>query len=58
MANRESAGYTHLWRALGNFSDNPRGIHWTGIIFGLGAIGSFNYSLDPRREMPSLRIRK
>src|SRR6266581_7105181 len=22
--------YTHLWRTLGGFSDNPMGIHWTG----------------------------
>jgi solute:Na+ symporter, SSS family len=35
--------YTHLWRTLGHFSDNPMGIHWTGIVFGLGAIGSFGY---------------
>ena len=28
--------YTHLWRTLGSFSDNPMGIHWTGIVFGLG----------------------
>lgn len=35
--------YTHLWRTLGSFSDNPMGIHWTGIVFGLGAIGSFGY---------------
>src|ERR1700726_4083502 len=30
------AEYTHLWSTLGNFSDNPMGIHWTGIVFGLG----------------------
>src|SRR5882757_9050304 len=30
--------YTHLWRTLGSFSDNPMGIHWTGIVFGLGFI--------------------
>ena len=28
--------YTHMWRSLGHFSDNPMGIHWTGIVFGLG----------------------
>ena len=37
------AEYTHLWSTLGNFSDNPMGIHWTGIVFGLGAIISFGY---------------
>ncbi len=35
--------YTHLWRTLGSFSDNPMGIHWTGIVFGLGFIISFGY---------------
>ena len=24
--------YTHLWRTLGSFTDNPMGIHWTGIV--------------------------
>ena len=24
-------------RTLGSFTDNPMGIHWTGIVFGLGA---------------------
>jgi SSS family solute:Na+ symporter len=37
------AEYMHLWSTLGNFSDNPMGIHWTGIVFGLGAIISFGY---------------
>ncbi len=35
--------YTHLWRTLGSFSDNPMGIHWTGIVFGLGFVISFGY---------------
>jgi solute:Na+ symporter, SSS family len=35
--------YTHLWSTLGRFSDNPMGIHWTGIVFGLGFIISFGY---------------
>jgi SSS family solute:Na+ symporter len=39
-----SAGdYTHLWRTMGHFSDNPMGIHWTGIVFGLGFVISFGY---------------
>jgi SSS family solute:Na+ symporter len=38
-----SAEYTHLWSTLGSFSDNPMGIHWTGIVFGLGFIISFGY---------------
>jgi solute:Na+ symporter, SSS family len=42
---REYAGqdYTHLWSTLGSFQDNPMGIHWTGIVLGLGAIISFGY---------------
>ncbi|QOR75439.1 MAG: sodium:solute symporter family protein [Thermoflavifilum sp.] len=35
--------YTHLWSTLGHFKDNPMGIHWTGIVFGLGFIISFGY---------------
>jgi SSS family solute:Na+ symporter len=35
--------YTHLWRTMGSFADNPMGIHWTGIVFGLGFIGAFGY---------------
>src|SRR5712672_1352442 len=27
--------YTHAWRTLGTFSDNPMGINWVGIVFGL-----------------------
>jgi solute:Na+ symporter, SSS family len=35
--------YTHLWSTLGSFSDNPMGIHWTGIVFGLSFVTSFGY---------------
>jgi SSS family solute:Na+ symporter len=35
--------YTHLWNGLGSFSDNPMGIHWTGIVLGLGFVISFGY---------------
>ena len=41
--NNPGQHYTHLWSTLGSFSDNPMGIHWTGIVFGLGAIISFGY---------------
>ncbi len=43
IAQNASSEYTHLWSTLGTFSDNPMGIHWTGIVFGLGAIISFGY---------------
>jgi solute:Na+ symporter, SSS family len=35
--------YTHLWRTMGSFADNPMGIHWTGIVLGLGWVASFGY---------------
>lgn len=35
--------YTHLWRTMGAFADNPMGIHWTGIVLGLGWVISFGY---------------
>ena len=28
---------------MGTFSDNPMGIHWIGIVFGLGLVISFGY---------------
>jgi SSS family solute:Na+ symporter len=38
-----STDYTHLWTTLGSFKDNPMGVHWTGIVFGLGFVISFGY---------------
>jgi SSS family solute:Na+ symporter len=38
-----SLTYTHLWSTLGTFSGNPMGIHWTGIVLGLGWVISFGY---------------
>src|SRR6202040_2619472 len=35
--------YTHAWSTLGTFSDNPMGINWVGIVFGLGAVISMGY---------------
>jgi solute:Na+ symporter, SSS family len=35
--------YTHLWSTLGHFNGNPMGVHWTGIVFGLGFVISFGY---------------
>ncbi len=35
--------FTHLWSTLGNFQDNPMGMHWVGIVFGLGAVISMGY---------------
>src|SRR5450631_536314 len=36
-----SSEYTHLWSTLGSANNNPMGINWFGIVFGLGAIISF-----------------
>jgi SSS family solute:Na+ symporter len=38
-----SAEYVHMWSDLGHFTANPMGIHWTGIVFGLGFVISFGY---------------
>lgn len=38
-----SSDYTHMWTTLGHFSSNPMGVHWTGIVFGLGFVISFGY---------------
>ena len=43
IAVRASSEYTHLWSTLGSFKDNPMGIHWTGIVLGLGFVISFGY---------------
>jgi solute:Na+ symporter, SSS family len=43
IATNASAEYTHMWSTLGHFQDNPMGIHWTGIVFGLAAVISMGY---------------
>src|ERR1700759_957270 len=35
--------YVHLWSTLGHFSNNPMGVNWFGIVFGLGFVVSFGY---------------
>ena len=42
---RVAAGqdFTHLWSTMGSFDANPMGIHWTGIVFGLGFVAAFGY---------------
>src|SRR5215475_6699960 len=36
--NFPGANFTHMWGPMHSFSANPMGIHWTGIVFGLGAV--------------------
>jgi solute:Na+ symporter, SSS family len=43
LANSQSTGYLHLWTTLGDARTNSMGIHWTGIVFGLGFVGAFGY---------------
>jgi SSS family solute:Na+ symporter len=42
-ANLHRSDYVHLWSTLGHFKDNPMGVHWFGIVFGLGFVISFGY---------------
>ncbi len=35
--------FVHAWSTLGHFHDNPMGINWIGIVFGLGAVLSMGY---------------
>jgi SSS family solute:Na+ symporter len=41
--NMPHGDYVHLWRTLGTFSGNPMGVHWTGIVFGLGGVIACGY---------------
>ncbi len=43
ISERFQGDYTHLWSTMGDFSNNPMGIHWTGIVLGLGWVISFGY---------------
>jgi SSS family solute:Na+ symporter len=43
IKNMGSTSYFHLWRDTGSFAANPMGVHWTGIVFGLGFAISFGY---------------
>jgi len=40
---RAGIEYTHLWSTTGNFANNPMGVNWTGLVFGLGFVISFGY---------------
>jgi SSS family solute:Na+ symporter len=43
IAQRASDQYVHMWSNLGSFADNPMGINWAGIVFGLAAVISMGY---------------
>src|ERR1700760_1771504 len=38
LTNLGRTDYVHMWSTLGHFHDNPMGVHWTGIVFGLGLV--------------------
>jgi solute:Na+ symporter, SSS family len=43
QANFPGQDFTHMWRTTGAFTNNPMGVHWTGIVFGWGLAISFGY---------------
>ena len=43
IAHRVSEQYVHIWAGVGSFSNNPMGINWVGVVFGLGAVISMGY---------------
>jgi SSS family solute:Na+ symporter len=43
IAQRASEQYVHVWSGVGSFSNNPMGINWVGVVFGLGAVISMGY---------------
>lgn len=45
LVHPESANldYTHMWSVTGSADHNAMGMHWTGIVFGLGAVLAMGY---------------
>jgi SSS family solute:Na+ symporter len=35
--------FTHMWRTTASCASNPMGIHWIGVVLGLGWVISFGY---------------
>jgi SSS family solute:Na+ symporter len=42
-AQHPGQNFTSLWANLGSADANPMGMHWTGMVFGLGIAVSFGY---------------
>ncbi len=40
---RLGSEYVHMWSTTGHFNQNPMGIHWTGLVFGLALVISCGY---------------
>jgi SSS family solute:Na+ symporter len=43
QSNFPGQDFTHMWRTLGRYEDNPMGMHWTGVVFGLACVISMGY---------------
>ena len=43
ISTRMGSEYIHMWGTTGHFTDNPMGIHWTGLVFGLALVISCGY---------------
>jgi SSS family solute:Na+ symporter len=43
ITERMGSSYIHLWSTTAHFKDNPMGIHWTGLVFGLAIAISMGY---------------
>jgi len=41
--NSPTTDYTHMWSVMDKSGNNPMGMHWTGIVFGLGAVLAMGY---------------
>jgi SSS family solute:Na+ symporter len=60
-AQHPGENFTSLWANLGSAADNPMGMHWTGMVFGLGIAVSFGYwctdFLQVQRVMAAKNLR-
>ncbi len=60
-AQHPGENFTSLWANLGSAADNPMGMHWTGMVFGLGLAVSFGYwctdFLQVQRVMAARNLR-
>jgi SSS family solute:Na+ symporter len=43
QSNFPGQDFTHMWSTLGRYEDNPMGMHWTGVVFGLACVISMGY---------------
>jgi SSS family solute:Na+ symporter len=43
ISERMGSNYVHLWGTTAHFNQNPMGIHWTGLVFGLALVISCGY---------------